>query len=375
MDTIASQAAGTEDAEYARQFAAKGADYVKFVKNPQIASWSRRLKSAGFLMTLGFNVSSAVVNSFILPIVVYPYLAGQYGWGNTKTAMMDARRLYMGTGMKRKMQGLENLPEEFEFDGPSLANLDLENLPEEYKEFKPLIEELIDRGAANASTIGDMLDLDNPTGGEFDKVLTAVNGVSGFLFHQGERFNRQVTAMAGYKLALDKAKAEAAKNGTEVTEEKKQEIVNQVLLDVEHTNSGALIETAPKLAQSNIGSVLLMYKRFGVSMAYLQMKMAKQALRMGNFTEEERGHAKAQLVGLFGMSGLLAGAQGLPLYGVVSGVANLFFLDDQDDDFDSIVAANIGEGAYSGIFNEIFGLDVAPRIGMTNLMFRSLPNN
>jgi len=375
LDTIAAQANGTPDAEYARQFATKGADYAQFVRNPQIASWSRRLKSAGFLMTLGFNVSSAVVNSFILPIVVLPYLAGQYGWGNTTKAMNDARRLYMATGMKRKMQGLENLPEEFEFDGPSLANLDLENLPEEYAELKPLIEELIDRGAANASTIGDMLDLDNPTGGKFDKALTAVNGVSGFLFHQGERFNRQVTAMAGYKLALDKAKAEAAKNGTEVTEEEKQKIVSQVLLDVEHTNSGALIETAPKLAQSNIGSVLLMYKRFGVSMAYLQMKMAKQALRMGNFTEEEQRYAKAQLVGLFGLSGLLAGAQGLPLYGVVSGVANLFFLDDQDDDFDSIVAANIGEGAYSGILNGIFGLDVAPRIGMTNLMFRSLPNN
>ena len=372
LDRVASKANGTDDQEYAAQIAKQGKDYIAFVRDPQISTYARRLKSAGFLMTLGFNMSSAVVNSFILPVVVFPFLAGKYGLGNTSTAMYRAMKLYMGTGMQRRLQPFGGAPEGTEFDGPSLANLDPENLPEEYKQYKPLIEELIARGAANASTVGDMLDIDNPTGGAFDRNLTRVNAISGFLFHQGERLNRQVTAMAAYDLAMAKQKKD--NKGAEVTEEQQNDIINQVMLDIEHTNSGALIETAPKLAQGNIASVLLMYKRFGVSMAYLQMKMARQALGIGNYTDQENIDAKYQLAGLFGMSGLLAGAQGLPLYGVVAATANMFFLDDEDDDFDSLVAAYIGEGPYSGVLNEIFDMDIAPRIGMTNLLFRTLPN-
>ena len=400
--------------DYAEQLVRKGTEYIDFVKNPKISTWARGLKSFGFLMTLGFNASSAVVNSFILPIVVLPYLAGRYGMSDTMAAMIEAKKLYFGAGLKRRVEGLEDLEglegadldaelkkrgltkdDLYAIDGPSLANLDLENLPEKYAELKPLIRELVDRGAANATTIGDMLDVDDPTGGKFGRILTAVNGISGFMFHQGERFNRQVTAMAAYKLALDKAKADSKletvrkppKEGATEEQIRKYEaylekvhalgsdFVNEVMLDVEHTNSGALIETAPTIAQKDIASVLLMYKRFGVSMAYLQIKMAKQAFtRMGNFDPDERAQAKKQIAGLLGISGLLAGAQGLPLYGIFADVFNLLLLDDQDDDFDSIVAANIGENAYSGILNQIFDVDIAPRIGMSNLIFRSLPN-
>jgi hypothetical protein len=372
LDAIASKARNTPDLEYAKQIARKGGEYIDFVNDPQIATWSRALKSAGFFMTLGFNLSSAVVNSFILPVVVFPFLAGKYGIGPASAAMYRAMRMYMGTGMRRRLEPFGGAPEGTEFDGPSLANLDPENLPEEYRQYKPLIEELVSRGAANTSTVGDMLDIDNPMGGRLERGMTRVNGISGFLFHQGERLNRQVTAMAMYDLAMD---AQKKKNkGADITEEQRNKILDDVFLDMEHTNSGALIETAPKLAQNNIGSVLLMYKRFGVSMAYLQAKMARQALKIGNYSEKETAEAKKQLVGLFGMSGLLAGVQGLPAYGLIAGVMNQFFLDDEDDDFDSLVASYIGEGPYSGALNEIFGLDIAPRIGMSNLLFRTLPN-
>ena len=206
LDRVASKANGTDDQEYAAQIAKQGKDYIAFVRDPQISSYARRLKSAGFLMTLGFNMSSALVNSFILPVVVFPFLAGKYGFGASSAAMYRAMRMYMGTGMQRRLQPFGGAPEGTEFDGPSLANLDPENLPEEYKQYKPLIEELIARGAANASTVGDMLDVDNPTGGAFDRNLTRVNAISGFLFHQGERLNRQVTAMAAYDLAMAEQK-------------------------------------------------------------------------------------------------------------------------------------------------------------------------
>tara|TARA_R110000737_G_C14608313_1_gene490520 strand:- start:2402 stop:3229 length:828 start_codon:yes stop_codon:yes gene_type:complete len=70
---------------------------------------------------------------------------------------------------------------------------------------------------------------------------------------------------------------------------------------------------------------------------------------------------------------MFAGVQGIPLYGLVSFLMNLFG-DDEEEDFDSWVAKNIGEIPYSGFINAMTGLDAAPRIGMTNLLFRSRPN-
>jgi hypothetical protein len=50
---------------------------------------------------------------------------------------------------------------------------------------------------------------------------------------------------------------------------------------------------------------------------------------------------------------------------------NTAFLGDEDEDFDTIASTFFGEGMYSGAINAITGADVAPRIGMTNLVFRS----
>jgi hypothetical protein len=116
----------------------------------------------------------------------------------------------------------------------------------------------------------------------------------------------------------------------------------------------------------------MMYKRFGISMYYLQFKMAKEALK--NADPEVRKQAKKQIIGLFVSSGLMAGIQGMPLVGVVLALANMFLLDDEDDDAESIAASYFGEGMWSGAINAVTGLDIAPRIGMTNLVYRSLPN-
>jgi hypothetical protein len=99
--------------------------------------------------------------------------------------------------------------------------------------------------------------------------------------------------------------------------------------------------------------------------------MAKQAFN--GATPEERKYGKKQLLGLFAMSGILSGIQGVPMMGLITELANMFLLDDEDEDADSILASYFGEGMYSGLVNS-FGLDIAPRIGMSNLIFRSLPN-
>jgi hypothetical protein len=340
--------------------------YVNFARNPKIATWSKALKTAGFGMTLGFNVSSVIVNATNLPIVVLPYLGGRYGFTDTMKAMNNARKMFMSTGTKRRTETFTGEGNREVFEGPSLSNVDFDdpNLSPEMKKYKVLKEVMEARGQANISTTSENLDMENPA----NTAWTATNAYMGWMFHQGERFNRQVTAMTSYELEL----AKRAKD-RELTQEDYKEAAEIALDDTELTNSGAMAETAPRVAQSNMGNWMMMYKRFGISMYYLQFQMAKQALSRAK-TPDEREQAVKQIVGLFASSALFAGVQGLPLYGVVSMLANAILLGDEDEDFDSIAASYFGEGLYSGAINAIFNVDVAPRIGMTNLIYRSLPN-
>ena len=377
LSKLAGKYAGTDNAEYAREVADHAKAYVDFAKAPALASWARGLKSAGFAMTLGANLSSALVNLFILPTVVLPYLAGKHGWSETFKAMNKARKLYMQTGMRRALTTFEGADQGTSLDGPSFTNVDFSDpskVPEGFKKFgdeetrrnKVFVDVLNKQGLAQASTVSDMLDLDNPINSTWDRV----NSAMGFMFHQGERFARHVTMKAAYDLILDKK----AKGGKTLTEQDYFDAAQEAVMEAEHTNSGALLETAPKIAQNNVGSILLMYKRFGISMFYLQLKMLRDALKKGNSEEAKnvRKQAIKQAIGIQAMSGIFAGVQGMPIYGAVATIANMF-LDDEDEDFDSIAASFFGEGMYSGIVNAS-GLDISPRIGLSNLLYRSQPN-
>ena len=340
--------------------------YVTFARNPNISSLSKMAKTLGFGWTLGFNVSSVLANASNLPIVVLPYLGGRYGFTDAMKAMNDARKLFMGTGMKRRTETFTGEGETEVFEGPSMSNIDFSdpNLSQEQRELETLSILMGERGQSNISTTAENLDMENPA----NSAWTYANNTMGWMFHQGERANRQITAITSYKLEL----AKRAKK-SKLTEQDYKEAAEIALEDTEITNSGAMIETAPRVSQSNMGNWMTMYKRFGISMYYLQFQMAKQAISRAK-TSEERAEAKWQIVGLFASSALFAGVQGLPLYGAVSFIANNVFLDDEDEDFDSIAASYLNEGMYSGALNAIFGVDIAPRIGMSNLIYRAQPN-
>lgn len=377
-------------------------EYIEFAKYPQLSTWSRALKSAGFGMTLGFNVSSVLVNWTNLPVVVLPYLGGKYGYKDANRALFDAHKRFMSTPKRRTMTGFDDTVFGTAAEGPSLTNVNYSDpdISPELKQYEVLAELLDRRGQANVTMTSDALDMENPA----SSTWTKVNATMGYMFHQGERLNRQVSAMATFDLEVKRiANKKYGGDTKKLTDADKQAAAQEALDATELTNSGALTETAPRFAQSDLGSVIFMYKRFGVSMLYLQARMANQAMANlepselkriadakydgdeSKLTDQDKADAKdaaalaksiakKQIVGLFATSGLLAGVQGLPLYGVVAFIMNTAFLDDEDEDFDTIASTFFGEGMYSGVINAITGADVAPRIGMTNLVFRSLPN-
>jgi hypothetical protein len=88
-----------------------------------------------------------------------------------------------------------------------------------------------------------------------------------------------------------------------------------------------------------------------------------------DFTPEDRRVAFRQLVGLQLSSFALAGVSGVPLYGLVSTIADAF-LGEDDEDADSLTRKYIGEGFYKGFLSEMSGLDISSRIGLTGLLIR-----
>ena len=139
---------------------------------PNISPWAKTATSTAFGFTLGFNLSSALVNTAQIPMIVAPYLGGKYGMSNATKAVGAATKLFFGSGRvhKSKMSGSDK-----SFDmkaGYSLDNYDFDakGTPEEIKDLKELADLANDYGLLTRSVTGDMLEmnrvLENLSGGK-----------------------------------------------------------------------------------------------------------------------------------------------------------------------------------------------------------------
>lgn len=336
---------------------------IKFAKNPTRSAWSRNASSAIFHLTLGANISSAIIQMAQIPIMIAPYLGPKYGYANTIAAFEAARKLYMGNGFKqdsvmldehgkkrkvttRSMFGIDN----YDFSDP--------NLPADVKKYKTLVEVAKEHGQLHRSIIFDMLDVDAATG-----TWNKLTQWSGMMMHQAERFNRHMALTAAYNLEV-KAKEESL--GRNLTEMEQRDAAMVAIDLVELTNGSSQAAGAPRILQGDIGSVLGMYKRYGITMLYAQMRTAAQ---MFSKDPDTRKLAMKQIAGMYGMAAAIAGIGGVPFYGVIATIADLFG-DDGEEDFDSMVRKQVGDWAFFGLPSKALGVDVASRIGMTDLIFR-----
>lgn len=334
---------------------------IDYAISPQVPMWSKLATSFGFNMTLGFNVSSALVNLSQIPLVVMPYLGGKYGYSSTARALGRATRYFTQSGFNREVEMLvptdkgEKMMKVRAF--PSLDNYDFskEGAP---KHLKTLAEVAGERGQLNRSQTYDILDVGEDTG-----MMTKINAVSGFVFHHGERMNRQVALIAAYELELERLK-KAGKTGKAA----EQEAADYAVYVTELTNGGTAAAAAPRIAQSALGKVVFMYKRYGVSMYYMLFKTARDALKSAD--PDVRKAAMRQIAGIYGSAALMAGVQGIPMFGIAAMIYNLIAKGEDDDDFDTAARKYLGEGVYSGAINALTGLEISGRIGLSDLLFR-----
>ena len=337
--------------EYVSEFEKR----LKDATNPSRSNFGRIASSAVYTYTLGFNASSALVNLAQVPMIVAPYLKGQYGEAGVAKALGDASKLFLGAGTKARVNVLGSDRTTELKVMPSIANYSPDTAIG--KQYATLIERMNATGQLNRSQLHEMISGDTRTG-----LLQKINAMSGWMFSQTERMNREVTTIAAYNLELAKLK----KAGVPDVAAERQ-AADHAIYTTQLLNGSTAAAAAPRIAQGGIGKLMYMYKNYGVSQYYMLMKTAKLALQ-GESPEVKKAAWK-QLGGIIGMTALMAGIQGIPMYGLASMVYAMF-ADPDDDDLDTVTRKYLGEFAFKGPIEYMTNLSIASRIGLTDLIVR-----
>ncbi|HEY6612774.1 MAG TPA: PLxRFG domain-containing protein [Pseudomonas sp.] len=311
-----------------------------WVMAPKGGALAQRITSAAFVYMLGATPAAAFVNTTQTFMMGIPTLGARF-----KSEKNATRELMRASGDFLKGRG----------------HLDKVLTGDEAKAFAEFLRlGLIDKTQAHdLAGVGE-------TGVEYSPVRHKVMGYISWMFHSAERYNREVTAMAAYRMAraagMDQAAAinEAA------------ELTWTIHFDYSSGNRA-------RYMQSDTAKVLLVFRQFQVNM--LSRLVSDMRTAMKGETPEVKAEAKRRLAGIFGMFALFAGAMGIP--GMSALLLLLNGLDDDDDPWtaeDKIrravteaLGADLAAVFFHGVPGTLTGVSLTERIGMGSLWFRD-PN-
>lgn len=145
--------------------------------------WAQ-LRAIGFNWYLGFNIKSALLNFTQLPLVTMPFLGGTFG---TRAAAKA-----LGSALRDTTASVKHNKKLAEDEVQMLNHLRETGILDE-----SLVMELAGMGEQ------DVLKRAIP-GWNLDNTLNKFSYYSGWMFRMGEKYNRNVTALAAYRLAKEK---------------------------------------------------------------------------------------------------------------------------------------------------------------------------
>jgi biopolymer transport protein ExbD len=207
-----------------------------------------------------------------------------------------------------------------------------------------------------------------------DKILNTWNKVEhglSWVFQNSERFNREVTLLAAYKLEYNKLKKQGKLSDQEIAER----AATKAIETVEEANGSSMSETGPALFQSDLGKIVGTFKRFALAQIFLASKLFAKAFGPGTgATKEERSIARKQFGYINGMAFTFAGIKGMPFFGGLYLIASAILGDDDEPfDLEGDILSSEASWALRGPMSELIGADIASRTGYTDLVWRDDP--
>lgn len=304
--------------------------------NPKSSALSTALTSFGFVFHLGLSPASALVNLSQTALVAYPIMGAKWGFGKASAALLKASA--EATKGKNDITGALNADERAAYD------------------------EAVRAGTIDVTMAHDLAGIAQ---GEDAGVMWKIRPVmrwASFLFHHAERFNRQVTFVAAYRLAR-----EAGADSKVAFEQATKATYDG------HFDYGAA--NRPRLMQGNVAKVVLLFKQYGQNMVYTLARNAQQAIKAE--TPEARAQARKALAGLLVTHASAAGVLGLPMVTTLLAAASMIGGDD-DEPWDAQVALqNMLADTFGQKTAEVMsrGLsrltpwDISGRVGLDKLIF------
>ena len=146
--------------------------------------------------------------------------------------------------------------------------LDLETLSEIAK----------DNAQINQSLNQEELDMNNAKAYNMQKLTLFTS----FLFHHAERYNREVALTSNYMLELKRLRDKPTKEEAGLSDAQKQErAATMAIKETEFTLGATASAGRPVFAQSAVGNVAMLFKRFAISKYHMMATMFNDAFQAG----------------------------------------------------------------------------------------------
>jgi N12 class adenine-specific DNA methylase/predicted RNA methylase len=311
----------------------------EWVMNPKGGKFAQSVTSAMFVWYLGATPAAAVVNLTQSVLVGIPVLGSRLG-GLTRAGAALTKAAADAIAGRGSITGA--------------------NLPAEEKR---AVEAFYDSGLIDRTQSHDLAGV-GETGVEYSPVRARVMAAISWMFHRAEVANREITALAAYRMARAQGQSEAQAIDTA------HDLTWKTHFD--YANS-----SRARILQNDTMKVLATFQNYQLNMWYRIFRDAHQSLKGESW--QVRKEARLQLAGMIGMISLLGGIQGVFGYSVLVALAGLFLDDDEDPrKFKEEMAASVreifgprlGGMILRGVPGELAGIDLTSRIGMPDLFIR-----
>jgi N12 class adenine-specific DNA methylase len=199
----------------------------------------------------------------------------------------------------------------------------------------------------------------------YSPVRQKVMSVISWAYHNVEVWNREVTALAAYRLAREQGHHQT----------KAVDIAHELTWMSHFDYSNA---SRARLMQGDFAKVVLTFQSHQLNMWYRLFRDIHQSFK--GETAQARKEARYQLAGVMGMTGLFAGASGFFGYNVLMAILGLAFDDDDDprgfkDEFEGhiidLLGKDLGGIVLNGAPGHLTGIDLTTRLGMPDFFVRA----
>lgn len=260
----------------------------EWVRNPSRAGWAQKLTSLGFVWMLGLTPAAALVNLTQNLQVALPILGSRYGMAESSKMMSQATAQYLKAAFTR------NRPKGQGILGSVLTGGE-----------KEAMRRAVAQGVIDVTQAADLAGLaDNPNAkysGTWNKAMNII----GWAFHHAEVFNREVTYIAAYRLAMKK-------HGDH------EKAIADAIKDTWDSHFDYSSINRARFMQSDMAAVALQFKQYSQNMTYYLWANLAKALK--GETPEVKSMARKQLLGTLASTFFIGGAGALPLWAITTAI-------------------------------------------------------